>query len=314
MQWSLQIVVTTHYLITQLFCMKKFESYSFRLKEAVTDKQIDFFNKHGFIQFKNFIDRETVKEFVQETERVQSFLIKNQIQKVNGIPLKFGHDEHGDTIIQRLAFTSQYSKKLSDFLKDSRLQSLISLLQPFEGRIGENEKDGLVVNHYVNTPNSQFKQLGWHTDSPRDLFLGSRILPMLNVGLHLDDCPFENGGLRVLPGTHKQGLFRLLFRKKYFIDNTPDKKEVGLDIEAGDLTVHDGRLWHRVQQSPFIGEKSRRRVMYIPIITGAYQPKHKNSPTPFYHRLAQIKLKPAAPKLTGIALPLHEEKVQEVRA
>jgi ectoine hydroxylase-related dioxygenase (phytanoyl-CoA dioxygenase family) len=112
---------------------------------------------------------------------------------------------------------------------------------------------------------------------------------MLNVGLHLDDCPFENGGLRVLPGTHEQNIFRLLFRKKYFIDNNPDKKEVGFDVHAGDLTVHDGRLWHRVQQSPLTGEASRRRVMYIPIITGDYVPKHAHSATPFYHKLAQIK-------------------------
>ncbi|MEI9935232.1 MAG: hypothetical protein WDM71_10380 [Ferruginibacter sp.] len=29
------------------------------------------------------------------------------------------------------------------------------------------KKDGLVVNHYVNSPYSKFTQLGWHTDSPR---------------------------------------------------------------------------------------------------------------------------------------------------
>jgi ectoine hydroxylase-related dioxygenase (phytanoyl-CoA dioxygenase family) len=294
--------------------MKKFEQHTFRLEEAITDTHIDYFNKYGIIQFKNFISKEMVQAFIREIDQVQQKLIRNDIKKVNGIPLKFGHDEEGSTIIQRLAFTSQYSRKLHDFLKDRRIQSLTRLLAPYEGRVGENEKDGLVVNHYVNTENSQYKQLGWHTDSPRDLFLGSRILPMLNVGIHLDDCPFENGGLRVLPGTHKQGLFRLLFRKKYFIDNNPDKKEVGFNIEAGDLTIHDGRLWHRVQQSPFIGSKSRRRVMYIPIITGAYQLKHKDSATPFYHRLAQLTAKPTAGKLTGVTVPLSKEKVQEARA
>ncbi|MFT3822832.1 MAG: phytanoyl-CoA dioxygenase family protein [Chitinophagaceae bacterium] len=282
--------------------MKKFESRTFRLEETVTDVHTNYFNKYGVIHFKNFIPKETVREYIQEIERVQQLLIENDVKKINGIPLKFGHNEQGHTIIQRLAFTSQYSKKLSDFLKDARLNSLVKLLAPHEGRIGEDEKDGLVVNHYENTSFSEYKQLGWHTDSPRDLFLGSRILPMLNVGLHLDNCTFDNGGLRILPGTHKQGLFRLLFRKKYFIDNTPDKKEAGFDIEAGDLTVHDGRLWHRVQQSPHTGEKSRRRVMYIPIITGAYQPKHADSPTPFYHKLAQIKLKPFAAKLNPFVL------------
>jgi ectoine hydroxylase-related dioxygenase (phytanoyl-CoA dioxygenase family) len=140
------------------------------------------------------------------------------------------------------------------------------------------------MNHYVRTKHSKFSQMGWHTDSPRDLFLGQKIMPMLNVGIHLDDCPYENGGLRVLPGTHKQSMFKLLFGKKYFVDNRPDEKEVGFDIEAGDLGVHDGRLWHRVQQSPNYGDASRRRVMYVPFITGAIKVKNEKTKMPFYHK------------------------------
>ncbi len=273
--------------------MKQLQTTTFTIEETITEAQLAFFNKHGFIQFKNFVNRQKVKELIREIEDVEYHFIINDVKKVNGIPLKYGYDINGRSLIQRIAFASQYSEKLSDFLKDKRLQLLLQLLGDFDGRIGENEKDGLVVNHYINTPSSKFTKLGWHTDSPRDLFLGSRILPMLNVGLHLDDCPASNGGLRVLAGTHTQSLFGLFFRKKYFVDNNPDKNEVAFDIEAGDLTIHDGRLWHRVEQSPNIGEKSRRRVMYIPIITGAYQPKHANSATPFYHKLAQIKLQPS---------------------
>jgi len=254
----------------------------------LTNAHLNHFKRYGVLQFRNFVDRETVGLFLREIKKVEGFLLINEIRKINGIPLKIGSDVDGSSLIQRIAFASHYSPVLKEFLKDPRLTALTGLLGNYEGRVAENEKDGLVVNHYVNAGASAFKQLGWHTDSPRDLFLGQRIRPMLNVGLHLDDCPFENGGLRVLPGTHEQGLFRLLLRKKYFIDHRPDKREVGFEIQAGDLTVHDGRLWHRVQQSPFEGEKSRRRVMYIPIITGAYQPKNENSPTPFYHKLGQL--------------------------
>ncbi|NIG57414.1 phytanoyl-CoA dioxygenase family protein [Chitinophaga sp. Cy-1792] len=261
----------------------------FRLEKTVTDEHLAWFQQYGVIQFKNFIDKDTIAVILREIAHVQELLLRNDIQKVNGIPLKFGTDVDGTPLIQRIAFASHYSNILRTLLQDERLQSLTRLLGPYDGRIGENEKDGLVVNHYVNANDSQFKQLGWHTDSPRDLFLGSRILPMLNVGLHLDDCPIENGGLRVLTGTHTQSILKLLFRKKYFVDNNPDKNETGFNIAAGDLTVHDGRLWHRVQQSPQTGESSRRRVMYIPIITGSYQPKHASSPTPFYHKLAQVK-------------------------
>lgn len=270
--------------------MKLISQPVFYLDNGITAEHENFFHRYGIIQFRNFVNKATVASFLHEIRSVERFLIRENIQKVNGVPLKFGKDIDGSSIIQRLAFTSQYSKVLSDFLKDDRLSLLTKLLQPYDGRIGENEKDGLVVNHYINTENSEYTQLGWHTDSPRDLFHGTSIQPMLNVGLHLDDCPASNGGLRVLAGTHNKGLLTLFFKKKYFIDNKPDVNEVGVDIEAGDLTIHDGRIWHRVQQSPHIGEQSRRRVMYIPIITGEYKPKNASSPTPLYHRIGQIRL------------------------
>ena len=280
-------------------------SKGFSFVENLTQDQKDFFNKNGFLHFRKFVGREEVKMLMAEVESVERFLLFKGTTKVNGIPLKFGYDPiRGTSFIQRIAFTSQFSSTLSGFLKDERIKQLPALLGAYNGRIGESEKDGLVFNHYLNTEESAFTQLGWHTDSPRDLFLGSRIKPMLNVGLHLDDCPASNGGLRILPGTHQQGAFRLLFRKKYFIDNKPDPGEVGFDIEAGDLTVHDGRTWHRVQRSPHIGEKSRRRVMYIPVITGAYAPKKADSRTPFYHTIGQVFFnKKKAPQLVYLPKP-----------
>ena len=255
--------------------MKKLECPDFTLGEKLTQEQITFFNKNGVIIFRNVLKKETVDFFIREVTRIENQWLQEGRDKINGVPLKFGVDANAKTMIQRLCFLSLHSPALHEFLQDPRIQTMTQFLYPFEGRIAENEKDGLILNHYIKTKDSKFTQMGWHTDSPRDLFLGQRIMPMLNVGIHLDSCPFENGGLRVLPGTHKQGVLRLLFRKKYFIDNTPDPREVGFDVNAGDLTVHDGRIWHRAQQSPFEGEASRRRVMYVPVITGRYMPKTK---------------------------------------
>jgi phytanoyl-CoA hydroxylase len=266
--------------------MKKLVCPEFVLGEKVTPEQATFFHKNGVIVFRDVLKPETVAFFISELNRIEKKLLDEGVDKINGVPLKFGKDHNGQTIIQRLCFLSNYSPTFQEFLKDPRLIALLELLAPYEGRIADNEKDGLILNHYVRTPESKFSQMGWHTDSPRDLFLGQKIMPMLNVGIHLDNVPFEAGGLRVLPGTHTQGVLRLLFKKKYFIDNNPDAREIGFDINAGDLTVHDGRIWHRAQQSPYIGEASRRRVMYVPIITGKYMPKDENSKTPFYHRFA----------------------------
>ncbi len=264
---------------------------TFEFCDSISEEQKFFFDKNGFIHFRNFISKENVVLFLKEVERIEKNLLDNSVEKVNGVPLKFGRDENGNKIIQRNAFLSLNSKILHEFLQDPRLNTLTEFLLPYEGRIAETEKDGLIFNYFERNPYSSFTKMGWHTDSPRDLFLGQRIMPMLNIGLHLDDCAFSNGGLRLLPGTHKQKIYDLLFRKKYFVDNTPDQNEIGFEIEAGDLTVHHGSLWHRVQESDKYGIESRRRVMYVPIVTGKFMPKNEKSKTPFYHKFTRRILK-----------------------
>lgn len=260
----------------------------FTLGTTLTAEQRAFFQQHGFLHFRPFASPEQVRAYLQATEDVQRTWLETGVDKVNGVPIKYGHDVDGSRIVQRFAFTSQHSPVLHKLLQDVRFRALFPLLEAEGGRVGENEKDGLVVNHYVNVEGSEFSQMGWHTDSLRDVFYGKRIGPMLNVGLHLDGTKATNGGLRVLPGTHRQPLGQMLFRKKYYKDVYDDPNEVAIETEAGDLTVHDGRMWHRVAQSPLIGEASRRRVMYVPIIAGKYAPKHARSATPFYLRFLHL--------------------------
>jgi len=244
------------------------------LGTQLTVDQKQSFAEHGTIHFPGFITRETVAEIWRAIETVQEKWIGEGREKVNGVPIKYGNDVDGKRIVQRFAFANQHSPVLAEFLKDPRFETLLGFVGP-NARLGINEKDGLVVNHYVNTDASKFTQMGWHTDSVRDIFLGKKILPMLNVGIHLDDQDPRNGGLRLLPGTHKQNMWNMLFRKKNFLDNEPDEREVAFNIKAGDLTV-------------LTGEASRRRVMYIPIIAGKYTPKSEKSPTPFYHRFQHL--------------------------
>lgn len=260
----------------------------FTLSDTLTAEQLDYYETHGYIHFKNFLNADTVPVIIKALEDVQEQWIAEEREKVNGVPIKYGTDLNGKKIVQRFAFASLFNPVLHEVLKDPRLKALFPLLQADGERIGEYEKDGLVVNHYINSETSRFTQMGWHTDCLRDVFYGKRIMPMLNVGIHLDNYDPRNGGLRIIPGTHKQDLFNLLFRKKYYLSHKADPDEIGLKITAGDLTVHDGRSWHRVERSPLIGEASRRRVMYIPMISGEYQPKDENSSTQFYQRLSKL--------------------------
>lgn len=262
-------------------------SIKFTLGDKITTEQIEFFNQHGFIHFKNFIKPETVKQVIQASLKVQENWVSHQKIKVNGIPIKYGKDLDGSPIVQRFAFINKHHPVFTELARDPRLEILLNLIGP-GARLGIEEKDGMVLNHYVNGEHSQFTQMGWHTDGLRDIFQGQKLNPMLNIGIHLSSLKPENGGLRILPGTHKQSLYQMLFRKKYFLDNNADANELAIVPEAGDLTIHDGRLWHRVAQSAVIGEESRRRVIYLPIIAGKYEPKNENSPTAFYQRFAAL--------------------------
>jgi phytanoyl-CoA hydroxylase len=259
----------------------------FTLGEQLTGEQQLFFNEHGFIHFKNFITPETVNNIVEASQQVQQQWLSEGTAKVNGVPIKYGKDLDGSDIVQRFAFINQHHDLFSGLADDPRFEILLEMVGQ-GARLGTSEKDGMVFNHYVNSSQSAFTKMGWHTDGLRDIFHGSRLNPMLNVGIHLNSLKAEHGGLRVLPGTHRQSLYQMLFRKRYFLDNEADKHEVAIIPEAGDLTIHDGRLWHRVAQSTVTGEESRRRVIYIPIIAGKFEPKHADSPTVFYQKFAGL--------------------------
>jgi ectoine hydroxylase-related dioxygenase (phytanoyl-CoA dioxygenase family) len=206
---------------------------------------------------------------------------------VYGIPLFAGKRKDGTPMIQRFPFTSCFSDSIKSFVRDERFAPVRRLVGA-DTRVGDQEKDGVVINRYLNVPGSVYPRLGWHTDGLRDLFYLRMPKQMLNVGLHFDRCTKDNGGLRLIPGSHKQGFFSMCFRKPYFVSHDVDPQELAVETEPGDLTVHDGRLWHRVQQSPHTGAASLRRSMYVPYLTDAYQPKGEKSGTPVYHHLGKV--------------------------
>lgn len=259
-------------------------STRFTLGREITPIQKAFFDRHGFILFAQVASRVELDTIYGEICAIQDRWLAEKRKKVFGIPLFVGKDHLGQPFIQRFAFTSMFSEVIRDFVRDGRFDPVRRLVGD-NARVGDNEKDGVVFNRNLNVPGTSYKALGWHTDGLRDIFYGRGVQPQLNVGLHFDRCTQETGGLRILPGTHKQGLVSTLLRKPYFVSNTPDPKEVAIETEPGDLTVHDGQAWHRVERSPIVGPESLRRTMYVPYLTDDYQPKHEGSPTPPYHYL-----------------------------
>jgi ectoine hydroxylase-related dioxygenase (phytanoyl-CoA dioxygenase family) len=256
----------------------------FELGPEITAEQQGFLDEHGFLIFSKVASADELAAMLADIERVEAEWLRENRRKVFGIPVVTGFDHEGNRMIQRLAFTSCFSPVIHDFVRDPRLAPIRSLIGD-DTRVGDREKDGVVVNRYVNAPGSLRPRLGWHTDGLRDLFYLRMPKQMLNVGLHFNRVTAADGGLRLIPGTHTQGFWSTLTRKPYFVDHRPDPEELVIETEPGDVTVHDGRLWHRVAQSTRTGAASFRCSMYVPYLTDEYQPKSEASKTPLYHYL-----------------------------
>ncbi len=245
-----------------------------------------FFFEHGFLHLSNFLASYEVEKIKSEIVTSQQQLLAEQAEKINGVPIIKGHDCDGNPMIHRLPFSSHYSEKLASLVQSDRIAPFLSLIE--EGRIGEIENDGVITNQYFNHEGSKMKQLGWHTDGARSFVNGEKVLPMINVGLHLSDCTRAQGGLRVLAGTHKQPLLKMIFGKAQGIDRRECKDEISIETKAGDLTLHYGSLWHRAAKATVTGPESYRIAVYFQIINGPFRPKDENSKSPFLHKLRKL--------------------------
>jgi hypothetical protein len=259
----------------------------FELGDRITPEQADFLETYGFIRFKRFVPRARALALYGSVLEVDKALVASGREVMNGVPLIFGKRDDGTRYVQRIPFASMQSPALHELIMDPRFRAITDIAGP-GFRIGEEERDGMVVNRFRNEPGAKYKRLGWHTDSLRDLFYLEKPRRYLNVGFYFTDSPLEVGGLRVLPCTHHQPISSMITRKVHFVDDKPDPYELAITAEAGDLTIHDGRIWHRTALATLQGDASERCVSYLPLMEGPLKKKHEGSATPFYFRLKSL--------------------------
>jgi len=258
----------------------------FTLGEEITPQQWAFLDENGFLIFNQVASQDECEGILSEADRLAARWMSEGRKSLYGIPLFRGKGVDGEEFIARQPFNSVFSDYIREFVHGDRLSPIRDLIGK-NTRVGDQEKDGVVLNRYLNVPGSAYPRLGWHTDGLRDLVYLRMPKRMLNVGLHFDRITREDGGLRLIPGSHKQGAKGFLFGKAYFLDHREDPNEVMVETKPGDLTIHDGRLWHRVEQSQHTGARSLRRSMYLPYLTDEFQPKDENSTTPIYHHIGR---------------------------
>ena len=256
----------------------------FQLKDQITPEQQAYLHQYGYLHFTQVLNQDEIQMVKQVQDQLQEKWLQEGVKEIRGVPLFFGPGLEQETKIYRLPFCSEFSSELRQLLDDCRFNPIKSLVGE-DVRVGHSEQDGVIMNQYINGDQSIHPRLGWHTDGLRDLFYFRMPQQMLNFGLHLDRITTREGGLRILPKTHHQGLISMMFKKPYFIWHKPDAREFCVETEPGDMTIHDGRLWHRVAQSTQKG--SVRRSLYVPYVTGSPVIRQQGSKPTLYHRLGR---------------------------
>lgn len=80
----------------------------FSHNDQLTDNQYPFFRKHGFIHFGHFASIDGVNRIqnaMKPVEKVQSATWCNALER---IPIKYGKDVDGNTIVLGYLFTSEF--------------------------------------------------------------------------------------------------------------------------------------------------------------------------------------------------------------
>jgi ectoine hydroxylase-related dioxygenase (phytanoyl-CoA dioxygenase family) len=160
---------------------------------------------------------------------------------------------------------AQKGSKLSDELdtphfRDERLleyllsDEVLDLVEPI---IGPNI--GLWSSHFISKEPFTGRPTPWHEDSAYWNGRLSSFEKIITVWLALDRSWEENGCMRVIPGTHRNGFSEyedVDSKKNLFasqIKNVDESKAVYFELEPGECSLHDSRIIHgaKANTSPY---------------------------------------------------------------
>src|SRR5262249_1922724 len=121
----------------------------FSLRGPLDAEQRDFLDTFGYIHFRQFATPGEIDMIRGELRDIEEEWVRTRRRAVRGIPIKYGKRDDGSHFVNRFAFTSLFAPGLKRFLDDERWQ-WVRLACGEEFRLGQYEKDGVVVNQFIN--------------------------------------------------------------------------------------------------------------------------------------------------------------------
>lgn len=178
--------------------------------------------------------------------------------------------------------------KLSDELdtphfRDPRLLTFLlsnEVLDVVEPIIGPNI--GLWSSHFISKDPRTGRATPWHEDSAFWNGRLSRFDGLVTVWLAIDRSNRENGCMRVIPGTHRNGFSEYqpvdgakhTFQRE-IADGVDEAQAVYFELEPGEASLHDSRIMHGAQANTSPHRRCGYTMRYFSTEALVYPEKNK---------------------------------------
>ncbi|MDK1290628.1 phytanoyl-CoA dioxygenase family protein [Pseudoalteromonas umbrosa] len=181
----------------------------------LTQEQVNFYNENGYLVVDNLISPDSLSSALEAV---------SELTEGEGTEGNFELEPKDGTVIRRIWSPTKKHTAFWDIAKAPELLDKLSCL------IGDN------IEFHYSKMNMKGPKVGsiveWHQDFA---FYPHTNSDLLTVLIALDDMKIENGCLKVVPGSHKQGLYDH-FRDGFFsgkISEVDESKAVNLEVKAG---------------------------------------------------------------------------------
>ena len=208
--------------------------------------KVENYNETGFLSPLNLFTDSEISEFREQFDELEKRTGKETSQ-IGLIDVHFK---------ERFVWEMATNPRLLDLIKSLLGENLVLLATHFFCKYPLLKKE-----HFV----------GWHQDVT---YWGLEPSEALSVWIAIDDSDTENGCMRVIPISHRQGIFPhetselegnlLSINQEIPSQHFDEKQAVDICLRPGQVSIHDGLLLHGSNPN-----KSRRRrcgltVRFVP--------------------------------------------------
>jgi phytanoyl-CoA hydroxylase len=210
---------------------------------------LDHYREHGYVKLPGFLPAAELKTVEAEIQR----LADRGPSAFDKGHFYLAQDER---TIQQIEHLQAYSSYFADMMKSDR--RVLDIVEAIFGAaaVGNNVS-------YMAKPARVGEVVPYHQDNA---YYGYLPPDALSVWIALDESNERNGCLRVVPGSHKDGLRRhgptgvrgISYGLADPVDPQPDG-EVAIVLRRGDASVHHCCTFH--SSHPNLSERSRRGLI-----------------------------------------------------